>query len=61
MSDSELDRANERLLDVVNRNGAVFLSHTRIRGRFALHLAIGHLRTTEEHIRRAWNLLISSA
>ena len=57
LSEGQLDEANERLLDAVNRSGDVFLSHTRIRGRFALRLAVGHLRTTEEHIARAWSLL----
>jgi aromatic-L-amino-acid decarboxylase len=53
----ELDRANERLLTAVNATGDVFLSHTRIGGRVALRVAIGHLNTTEQHVRRAWTLL----
>ena len=48
---------NERLLDAVNASGEVFLSHTRLDGRFVLRLAIGHLRTTEHHVARAWKLL----
>src|SRR5205823_7529286 len=55
--DATLDGANERLIDSVNRTGDVFLSHTRLRGRIALRIAIGHLRTTEDHVRRAWDLL----
>jgi aromatic-L-amino-acid decarboxylase len=35
----------------------VFLSHTRLNDAFVLRLAIGHLRTTERHIARAWQLL----
>jgi aromatic-L-amino-acid decarboxylase len=53
----DLDALNERLLDAVNRSGEVFLSHTRLHGKMALRLAIGHLRTTEQHIARAWWLL----
>src|SRR2546421_311198 len=59
-SDAEVDAANERLLDLVNASGDIFLSHTRLRGRLAIRVAIGHLRTTDEHVRRAWNLLLSS-
>jgi aromatic-L-amino-acid/L-tryptophan decarboxylase len=55
--DVMLDRLNERLLDAVNRSGEVFLSHTKLRGHFVLRLAIGNLRTTENHVRRAWDLL----
>ncbi|HVZ20419.1 MAG TPA: pyridoxal-dependent decarboxylase, partial [Vicinamibacterales bacterium] len=52
-----LDALNQRLLDAVNASGEVFLSHTRLRGALALRLAIGHLRTSEAHVRRAWELL----
>jgi aromatic-L-amino-acid decarboxylase len=61
MTDAELDRRNERLIDEVNRTGEVFLSHTRLHGRIALRMAIGHLRTTEAHVRRAWDLLQEKA
>jgi aromatic-L-amino-acid decarboxylase len=51
------DDLNERLLERVNASGEVYLSHTRLDGRFVLRLAIGNLRTTEAHVARAWTLL----
>lgn len=56
-SEAELESLNARLLDNVNRTGEVFLSHTKLDGRFALRLAVGHIRTTERHVARAWELL----
>jgi aromatic-L-amino-acid decarboxylase len=56
-TEAYLNRLNERLLESVNRTGEVFLSHTELNGRFTLRLAIGNLRTTEAHVRRAWDLL----
>lgn len=56
-SDAELDQLNAALLDAVNASGEVFLSHTRLDGRLTLRLAIGHIRTTEQHVARAWTLL----
>ncbi len=56
-SDEDLDLLNERLLDAVNATGDVFLSHTKINGAYALRLAIGHIRTEERHVRRAWDVL----
>jgi aromatic-L-amino-acid decarboxylase len=61
LSDAQLDAANAQLLDRVNRTGEVFLSHTRLNGRLTLRLAVGHLKTTELHVRRAWDLLIEHA
>jgi aromatic-L-amino-acid decarboxylase len=52
-----LDALNERLLDRVNASGEVFLSHTRLNGAFTIRLAIGHIRTAELHVRRAYDLL----
>ena len=56
-TDAQLDSLNARILDTVNASGKVFLSHTQLEGRFALRLAVGHIRTTERHVRRAWQLL----
>jgi aromatic-L-amino-acid decarboxylase len=54
------DDEHARLLDAVNASGEVFLSHTKLDGRFVLRLAIGNLLTTERHVARAWELLNSS-
>jgi aromatic-L-amino-acid/L-tryptophan decarboxylase len=52
-----LDELNAQLMDAVNRTGEVFLSHTRLGGRFTIRLAIGNLRTEPRHVERAWELL----
>ncbi len=52
-----LDATNTALMDAVNRTGEVFLSHTRLRDRFTLRIAIGNLRTEPRHVERAWALL----
>jgi aromatic-L-amino-acid/L-tryptophan decarboxylase len=51
------DEENEALLERVNASGEVFLSHTRLDGRFVLRLAIGNERTTEDDVRLAWDVL----
>jgi aromatic-L-amino-acid decarboxylase len=61
MTDEEADAHNERVMAMVNAGGRAFLSHTRVRGRLALRLAVGNLRTTEAHVRAAWDLLRQTA
>jgi len=51
------DEENEELLSRANATGEVFLSHTRLRDRYALRLAVGNIRTTEDDVRRAWEVL----
>ena len=35
----------------------MFLSHTKLDGRYVLRLAIGNARTTEDDVRLAWDVL----
>jgi aromatic-L-amino-acid decarboxylase len=51
------DEENEALLGRVNATGEVFLSHTRLGGRFVLRLAIGNAWTSEDDVRVAWDVL----
>jgi aromatic-L-amino-acid/L-tryptophan decarboxylase len=51
------DEDNERLLNAVNASGEIFISHTKLDGRYVLRLAVGNLRTTEADVLRAWDVL----
>lgn len=51
------DEENEQILERANRSGEIFVSHTRLGGRYALRLAVGNARTTEADIHRAWHVL----
>jgi aromatic-L-amino-acid decarboxylase len=51
------DAENEAILEQANRSGEIFLSHTRLDGRYMLRLAIGNARTTEADVRHAWEVL----
>jgi aromatic-L-amino-acid decarboxylase len=61
MTDAEADAHNERVMAAVNASGRALLSHTRVRGRLVLRLAVGNLRTTESHVQAAWDLLRQTA
>jgi aromatic-L-amino-acid decarboxylase len=52
-----LDERNAEIMDAVNRTGEVFLSHTRLAGRFTIRISISGIRTEERHVDRAWALL----
>ncbi|MGP1674694.1 MAG: pyridoxal phosphate-dependent decarboxylase family protein [Candidatus Limnocylindrales bacterium] len=60
-SEEDLDACNAAIMDAVNRSGEVFLSHTRLAGRFTIRVAIGNLRTESRHVIRAWALLREAA
>jgi aromatic-L-amino-acid decarboxylase len=59
--DSALNSINEKLLKAVNQTGEVFLSHTKLRGRYAIRLTIGNLKTTWEDVNLAWGVIQRNA
>ena len=56
-TEPELEHLNEAILTRVNDSGEIFISHTVLRGRYTLRVAIGNLQTTDRHVRRAWELI----
>jgi aromatic-L-amino-acid/L-tryptophan decarboxylase len=53
------DEENEAIVERVNRSGELFLSHTRLDGRYVIRLAVGNERSSEADVRRAWTALAS--
>lgn len=52
-----LDSLNIRLMEAVNRSGEVFVSHTRLHGRFVIRVAIANLRIEDEDLERVWRVI----
>ena len=61
MKGRDLDQHNARLLEKVIADREVYLSHTRVRGSYALRIAIGNIHTTEAHVKRALALVREAA
>ena len=50
-------RTSDSLERASTRRGEIFITHTKLDGRYVLRLAIGNARTTEDDVRRAWDVL----
>jgi aromatic-L-amino-acid decarboxylase len=59
--DAAVDVHNAAVMEAVNRSGEVFLSHTKVRGRFTIRIVVANLRTERRHVERAWELLGEAA
>jgi len=55
------DERNRALLERVNASGEIFISHCVLNGRYTLRLGIGQISTTEDDVRRAWEVLVREA
>lgn len=51
------DAATERVHHALNDSGRVYLTHTKLDGRYTLRFCVGQARTEQEHIDAAWALL----
>lgn len=52
-----LDALNERLLASINDDGRVYLTQTRVRGRFAIRFSIGQTSTERRHVEEGWAVI----
>ncbi len=57
LSEEGLEQINKALMDELNRSGKMFITHTKLKGKFSLRLCIGQTNTTREHVQRAWEQL----
>ena len=57
LDEQALEERNAAILAAANASGEIFLSHTKLNGRYALRLAIGNLRTQREDVEHAWRVL----
>lgn len=56
-----IERLNTRIMEAANASGDLFISHTKVAGRFALRMAIGNLQTTQDDVLGAWQTLVKQA
>jgi aromatic-L-amino-acid decarboxylase len=55
------DELNEQVLERVNEQGRIYISHTKLDGRYVLRLAVGNAETTDADVRLAWDELNTAA
>jgi aromatic-L-amino-acid decarboxylase len=51
------DDASAALLDAVNATGNAFLTHTRLRERYVIRVAVGGTYTEQRHVESLWELI----
>jgi aromatic-L-amino-acid decarboxylase len=56
-----LDMMNSALLEELNKSGRLFMTHTRLNGRFALRLVASQTNVTQKHVDAAWDLIRTTA
>lgn len=60
-TEHELDALNEKLLTTLNATGKIFLSHTRLNGKYTLRMVTSQTYVQEKHVMMAWDLIRRTA
>ncbi|MFC2160097.1 pyridoxal phosphate-dependent decarboxylase family protein [Acidobacteriota bacterium] len=60
-NEEQLTQLNKKFERELNKTGKVFLSHTSLRGKYVMRLAIGSRMTAERNVREAWDLIVATA
>lgn len=56
-----LDALNAGLMETLNQTGLLYLSHTRLAGRFSLRLVVGQTYVRQRHVDEAWERIVATA
>lgn len=55
------DEETERIMNAVNADGRLFLTHTKLDGRYTIRMSIGQTHTERRHVEAAWAALREAA
>ncbi|MGA1978855.1 MAG: aminotransferase class I/II-fold pyridoxal phosphate-dependent enzyme [Bacteroidales bacterium] len=60
-SEKELNVINEKLINMINDSGRLYLSHTMLGGKYTLRMVTGQTNVTLEHVEKAWDFIKKTA
>ncbi len=55
------DEANQTLMERLNASGDLFLTHTKLAGKFTLRFCVGQTHTQARHVKKAWERIQEEA
>ena len=53
----QLNTINEKLLQSLNATGELYLTHTKIDGKYTLRMSIGQTNVAKSHVEKAWETI----
>jgi len=60
LKENELEKINKDLVAELNSEGKIYLTHTKLKGKYCLRMCIGQRNTELKHVEKAWDLILNS-
>jgi len=60
-STDRIDRINSDIVERINASGRAYLTQTKLCGRTVMRIGLGNVLTTEEHLRKGWEIIQETA
>lgn len=57
-AEKEINEINQKLLQLANETGKVFLTHTKIKGKYTLRMLFGQTYVEKRHMENVWELFL---
>ena len=56
-----IDEINSAIVERINASGRAYLTQTKLRGRTVMRIGLGNVLTTEQHLRKGWEIIQDTA
>ena len=56
-----IDEINSGIVERINASGSAYLTQTKLRGRTIMRIGLGNVLTTEQHLRKGWEIIQDTA
>jgi len=60
-SGEQLNAFNEELLYAINKTGEIYITHTKLDGKYTLRMVIAQTHVEDRHVKQAWELICKKA
>lgn len=58
-SEEQLNELNQQLLTKINDSGNAFITHTKVKGKYAIRLVSGQTRVKLKHVKKVWKMILN--
>lgn len=59
--ETKLNELNEQLLNRIQESGELFLTHTKLDGKYTIRMVLGNTNLEKHHVKKAWNIIKEQA